>query len=69
LVFELTPNAAKTTWTETVLYRFCAQENCADGAYPDASLIRGAAGHLYGTTSGGGAYGSAFTAGTVFELP
>jgi uncharacterized repeat protein (TIGR03803 family) len=62
--FELTPNnAAQTEWTETAQYSFCAQENCADGAYPGA-LIFDTAGRLYGTTSGGG---SGF-AGTVFAL-
>ena len=65
-VFALTPNAAKTTWTETVLYSFCAQERCTDGAGPGASLIMDAAGHLYGTTGLGGAHDNN---GTVFELP
>ena len=67
-VFALTPNAAKTTWTETVLYSFCAQggRHCTDGASPDAGLIMDAAGHLYGTTEGGGAHDEN---GTVFELP
>jgi uncharacterized repeat protein (TIGR03803 family) len=64
-VFELTPNAAKTKWTETVLYSFCAQSGCTDGAGPQAGLIMEAAGRLYGTTENGGAYGSY---GTVFEL-
>ena len=58
-VFELTPAGR-----ETVLYSFCVQANCADGASPMAGLIRDAAGHLYGTTYGGGAHGQ----GTVFEL-
>ncbi|MGH6848253.1 MAG: choice-of-anchor tandem repeat GloVer-containing protein [Methylocella sp.] len=63
-VFELTPNAAKTAWTETVLHSFCSQANCADGANPEAGLIRNASGNLYGTTAVGGAFGD----GTVFEL-
>ncbi len=61
---ELTPNAAKTKWTETVLYRFCAQSECTDGAPPDTGLIMDKSGHLYGTTELGGAHES----GTVFEL-
>ncbi len=65
-VFALTPNAAKTTWTETVLYSFCAQERCTDGESPDAGLILDKAGHLYGTTLRGGAH---HENGTVFELP
>ena len=66
-VFELRPNAAKTQWTETVLYSFCAQgvPNCTDGAYSSGRLIMDRAGHLYGTTPGGGAHNE----GTVFELP
>ncbi len=55
--------AASVGWTEKVLYSFCAQTNCPDGAGPSADLIFDAAGNLYGTT-GGGAYG----AGAVFEL-
>jgi len=58
-VFELTPQG-----TETVLYSFCAQNNCRDGSQPMARLIFSAAGKLYGTTSGGGTHGG----GTVFEL-
>jgi uncharacterized repeat protein (TIGR03803 family) len=67
-VFELTPNAAKTKWTEKVLYRFCSQGTaaapCTDGAYPANGLVMGASGTLYGTTSQHGGHG----AGTVFEL-
>ena len=69
-VFELSPNAAKTIWTERVLYRFCAQgsTNCTDGASPQG-LIMDAAGHLYGTSVGGGAHPVfGLGGGTVFEL-
>jgi hypothetical protein len=52
-VFELTPNAAKTQWTHTVLYSFCAQSGCADGADPFVGLTMDAAGNVYGTTRGG----------------
>ena len=62
-VFELTPNAARTEWTETVLYSFCTQAGCTDGQIPEAGLIMDKSGHLYGTTSAGGV-----GAGTVFEL-
>ena len=66
-VFELTPYAARTKWTETALYSFCTQggTNCTDGNGPAAGLIIDSAGHLYGTTYGGGAHNQ----GTVFELP
>jgi uncharacterized repeat protein (TIGR03803 family) len=51
------------TGAETVLYSFCRQQNCADGATPLASLID-VKGTLYGTTFSGGTYGY----GTVFSL-
>lgn len=37
----------------------------SNGTHPNGNLIADSAGNLYGTTSGGGAYGD----GTVFELP
>jgi uncharacterized repeat protein (TIGR03803 family) len=58
-VFSIDPN----TGTETVLYSYCSQKNCADGEVPSASLID-VNGTLYGTTGAGGAYGY----GTVFVL-
>ncbi len=58
-VFELTP-AGGGNWTEKVLLRF----NVTGGANPQAGLIFDAAGNLYGTTFGGGAY----NLGTLFEL-
>ncbi len=63
-VFELTPNSAKTSWTHKILYSFCTQTNCADGAYLDAGLIMDSSGSLYGTTYEGGANSQ----GVVFEL-
>jgi uncharacterized repeat protein (TIGR03803 family) len=61
-VFELTPSG--NSWTETVLYSFCSESQCADGSTPYAGLIVDAKGNFYGTTQQGGAHGS----GTVFEL-
>jgi uncharacterized repeat protein (TIGR03803 family) len=60
--FELSPTAGGG-WSETVLYSFCSQTDCADGADP-AEPILDAAGNLYGMTSSGGTYRE----GTVFEL-
>jgi uncharacterized repeat protein (TIGR03803 family) len=60
-VFELSYG----TWTETVLYSFCAQGYpCNDGVSPYASVVQGTDGNFYGTTSQFGAYGG----GTVFQL-
>jgi uncharacterized repeat protein (TIGR03803 family) len=48
---------------ELLDYSFCSQWHCADGTYPEVSLIA-ANGNLYGTTLHGGAYGY----GAVFVL-
>lgn len=58
-VFHLIPGS-DGTWSETVLYSFSG----TDGDSPDSSLILDAAGNLYGTTAGGGA----FSGGIAFEL-
>jgi uncharacterized repeat protein (TIGR03803 family) len=58
------------TGHETVLYSFCSASNCADGATPQAGLIRDATGNLFGTTTAGG-LNYMFCSngcGTVFEL-
>ena len=57
VVFELTNNAG--TWTETVLHSFTG----TDGQNPDAPLLIGPNGHLFGTTASGGANGF----GVVFQ--
>jgi uncharacterized repeat protein (TIGR03803 family) len=77
VVFELTPNADKSTWTETVLYAFCKQGGaiCADGANPHSG-VRFALGGLLGNADlGGGAYSNqaggapgAGSGGNVFLL-
>jgi len=55
--------------TETVLYSFCSQTNCVDGARPLAALVADHAGTLYGTTYvGGDARCSNSGCGTVFSL-
>jgi uncharacterized repeat protein (TIGR03803 family) len=61
-VFKITP-----TGLETLLYSFGATST--DAALPVASLIQGADGNFYGTTSSGGTNGVvALTAGTVFRV-
>jgi uncharacterized repeat protein (TIGR03803 family) len=51
-----------------VLYSFCSQQNCLDGASPQASVID-VTGTLYGTTSEGGDMGCAgHGCGTVFAI-
>jgi uncharacterized repeat protein (TIGR03803 family) len=62
-IFKLTAAGALTT-----LYSFCAQQNCADGAYPYAGLVLGTDGNFYGTTYGGGRIVNGFGSGTVFRV-
>jgi uncharacterized repeat protein (TIGR03803 family) len=57
-VFRIDPSGS-----ETIIYSFCAQGDCADGSLPTGKPIFDAAGNLYGTTSAGGA-----CCGVVYEL-
>jgi uncharacterized repeat protein (TIGR03803 family) len=59
LVFELSPHAGGA-WTERVIHHFHGR----DGEGPGASLLLDASGNLYGTTPGGGVFGS----GVAFKL-
>lgn len=64
-LFKLSPPAQSGgTWTETVLYNFCAASNCTDGYAPQGGLLEDVAGNLYGTAANGGAYGE----GSAFKL-
>jgi uncharacterized protein (TIGR03437 family) len=67
--------AQQQTYTYSVLYTFCSQNNCADGAYP-AGLVQGSDGNFYGTAIAGGS-GNFMncnvphytgTCGTVFKI-
>ena len=59
-----------TAGQETVLYNFCSQANCADGATPVGDLISDAAGNLYGTAEQGGNNSACGISGcgVVFEI-
>ena len=59
-VFKVT-----ATGSESILYSFCAQAGCADGADPAGGIARDPAGNLYGTT----VYGGTDNEGVVFRLP
>jgi uncharacterized repeat protein (TIGR03803 family) len=62
------PAAAAARGGEKVLYSFCNQQNCTDGAAPQAGLID-VDGTLYGTTGGGGLDSDCESGcGTVFAL-
>lgn len=58
-VFKLVGSSFRT------LYRFCSDENCADGEYPYAGVIMDASGHLLGMAEAGGPH----SGGEVFSLP
>jgi uncharacterized repeat protein (TIGR03803 family) len=65
-VFRITPDGSLAT-----LYRFCSQDDCTDGESPNAALVQGTDGNLYGTTINGGAFDGCFagdTCGTVFKI-
>ncbi|HEY4843994.1 MAG TPA: hypothetical protein VIH78_18635 [Terriglobales bacterium] len=44
VVFELTPT--ESGWTETVLYSFCSEGNCADGSQPETGVVFDGSGNL-----------------------
>ena len=53
-----------TTGQMVTLHSFSHHD---DGSYPQAGLIEGSGGYLYGTTSSGGS-GAGFTQGTTFKM-
>lgn len=69
-VYRLRPSptvctAALCPWEETVLYSFCPQRPCTDGAGPSLSnVVFDKAGNMYGATESGGIDNS----GVVFKL-
>src|ERR1700733_13564785 len=66
LAFALMHFAAQTARAQSysVLYAFCAQPNCADGATPNPNLVVDSKGNVYGTTQTGGPD----LDGAVFEI-
>ncbi len=61
-VYELSPTRAGT-WQEKMLYSF---QGGTDGSFPLSTLVFGAKGNLYGTTTTGGR--ASCDCGTVFKL-
>lgn len=61
-----TTGSAHAQAKENVLYTFCQQPNCADGATPEGNTVVDQQGNIYGSTYAGGVCGAGY--GTVFEL-
>lgn len=51
-VFKLIPNGTQSAYS--VIYNFCSQRNCRDGANPTAPLLLDSLGNIFGTTGAGG---------------
>ena len=66
VVYQISP-VRGGGWKQTVLHTFGGS---SDGRYPSGSLAFDAAGNLYGTTQGGGAYsnGTNSSGGTVYQV-
>jgi uncharacterized repeat protein (TIGR03803 family) len=63
-IFKITPGGTLTT-----VHSFCSQSGCADGGRPEAGLVEGLDGDLYGTTGFGGANRNCPAGcGTVFKI-
>jgi uncharacterized repeat protein (TIGR03803 family) len=63
--FKITPAAGVLT----VLHAFCSQVSCTDGQRPEAGLVQGTDGNLYGTAVAGGAYQNCVGGcGTLFNI-
>jgi uncharacterized repeat protein (TIGR03803 family) len=66
VVFRVAPGGKKT-WTESVLYSFCHDANCTDGAQP-SGLVADGTGTLYGTTPMGGDATGGLSGGVIYQL-
>jgi uncharacterized repeat protein (TIGR03803 family) len=65
MVYSLAPPASPAPWAETILYRFMGG---SDGSDPQAGVVIGPGGALYGTTYSGGTSTCPSGCGTVFQL-
>lgn len=63
-IFSFDPTSSQLT----TLYDFCALAHCRDGTVPEASLLLGASGDLFGTAVSGGLPDGTNGGGTVFQL-
>jgi uncharacterized repeat protein (TIGR03803 family) len=63
VVFKIT-----TTGEYSVVYAFCSETHCNDGANPLAALIQGSDGNFYGTTEYGGVGAGGVPEGVIFKL-
>jgi uncharacterized repeat protein (TIGR03803 family) len=62
--FKITPAGVLS-----VLHTFCSQASCTDGQRPEAGLVQGTDGNLYGTTVAGGANANCVGGcGTIFNI-
>ena len=70
VVFELSPNGSG--WSYKVLYNFCSQAGCADGARPRTPLVQDSSGAFFGTAYFGGNSCKRgdfkFTCGVIYKL-
>ncbi|MEI9932941.1 MAG: hypothetical protein WDM89_21010 [Rhizomicrobium sp.] len=62
----LQPKGGK--WKETLLYDFCAGQQCPNGWSPEGELLVDASGNLFGTTLLGGTGAGDLGGGTVYEI-
>ena len=60
--------AAHAQVTQTVIYNFCQQTGCPDGADPYGALVQSDNGNIYGITQYGGNSNSSTMGGSVFYI-
>lgn len=64
IVYKMAPDG-----TLTILHSFCSQSGCPDGTFPEAGLVQGTDGYLYGTTTGNyNPLNQTGSGGTVFKI-